>query len=171
MIILNHMDSWYKHSAWYNTLPCSTAQMISQPPENTTAALGANATFSCHGTGSVLWQINGTQVQDASQLPMFSNVCVFVPLPNDSSSELIMTASTTTNASLTIVCVVQPSPGVQPWSSIKSSPVQLLVYGKSACMMNIIIIIVHMEGGIFLHKDLIPKVNFLLIHTIILWAF
>ena len=109
------------------------AHVILQPPESTTAALGTNATFSCRGSGRVLWQINGTQVQDAGQVPMFSSICVFVPLPKDSSNELIVTASTTTNASLMIVCVVEPRPGVQPWSSnIKSSPVQLLVYGKCA---------------------------------------
>ena len=43
--------------------------MMTQPPVSTTAALGANATFSCRGTGGVLWQINGTQVQAASQVP------------------------------------------------------------------------------------------------------
>ena len=118
--------------------------MISQPPESTTAALGTNATFSYRGTGSVLWEINSTQVRAASQVPLFSSICVFVPLPNDSSNELFVTASTTTNASLMIVCVVQPSPGVQPWSSNKSSPVQLLVYGKSACMP---ISRIQMEGG------------------------
>ena len=112
--------------------PC-IAQVILQPPESTTAALGTNATFSCRGNRKVLWEINGTQVTDASQVPMFSSIiCVFVPLPKDSSSELIVTASIKTNASLEIVCVVQPRLGVQPWSSNKSSPVHLLVYGKSA---------------------------------------
>jgi hypothetical protein len=107
--------------------------VILEPPESTTAALGTNATFSCHGNGKVLWQINSTQVQDASQVPEFSStLCVFVPLPNDNMSELIVTASIKTNASLMLTCVVEPSPDVMPWSSDKSSPVQLLVYGKSA---------------------------------------
>ena len=39
-----------------------TAQTLTQPPESTTAALSTNATLSCRGTGSVLWQINGSQV-------------------------------------------------------------------------------------------------------------
>ena len=111
--------------------------MISQPPESTTAAQGANATFSCHGNGKVLWEINRTQIRDASQLPIFSSICVFVPLPNDSSSELTVTASTTTNASLTIICVVEPGANVRPWSLNKSSPVQLLVYGKCAWLPGI----------------------------------
>ena len=72
--------------------------MISQPPVSTTAALGTNATFSCRGAGSVLWQINGTQVQAqaASQVPKFENAQVqvfFFPLPRPSSSELIVTAT------------------------------------------------------------------------------
>ena len=128
------MNSWYKHSAWYHVLPYSIAQVISQPPESTTAALGANATFSCRGNGKVLWEINNTQVRDASQLPTFSSICVFAPLPKDSSSELIVTASTTTNASLIIICVVEPGANVRPWSSNESSPVQLLVYGKCAVL-------------------------------------
>ena len=105
--------------------------MILQPPESTTAALGANATFSCRGNGKVLWEINGTQVQDASQVQMFSSIYVFVPLPNDSISELIVTASTTINASLTIVCIVEP----EHYNNIiayNSSQVQLFVYGKCA---------------------------------------
>ena len=42
-----------------------TARLITQPPVSTTSALGTNSTFSCHGTGSVLWQINDIQVRDA----------------------------------------------------------------------------------------------------------
>ena len=102
--------------------------MITQPPVSITAALGANATFSCRGTGSVLWRINGTQVQDASQLPAFESVLVFVPLPRLSSSELIITATEVTNATLVIVCEVDP--GIGMGDIVMSEPVQLLVYGK-----------------------------------------
>ena len=109
--------------------------MITQPPVSTTAALGTNATFSCRGTGSVLWQINGTQVRDASQVPNFENAQVFVPLPTPTSSELIVTATEVTNASLMIICVVDP--GVEIGNVVMSDAVQLLVYGKSACMMNL----------------------------------
>ena len=103
----------------------STAQMITQPPVSTTAALGTNVTFSCRGTGSVLWQINGTQVRDASQLPIFESMLVYVPLPSDSFSELIVTA---TNTNLTIICVVDP--GIGMGDVVKSDAVQLLVNGK-----------------------------------------
>ena len=102
--------------------------MITQPPVSTTAALGTNATFSCRGTGSVLWQINGTQVQDPLQLPAFESFLVYVPLPTPSSSELIVTATRVTNATLVIVCVVDP--GIGMGSLVMSDAVQLLVYGR-----------------------------------------
>ena len=107
--------------------------MITQPPVSTTAALGANATFSCRGTGSVLWQINGTQVGDASRVPNFERILVYVPLPRPSSSELIVTATEVTNASLMIICVVDP--GIGMGELVMSDAVQLLVYGTSAPLL------------------------------------
>ena len=98
---------------------------------STTAALGTNATFSCRGAGSVLWQINGTQVRDASQLPAFESILVFVPLPRPSSSELIVTATEVTNATLEIICIVDP--GIGMGDLVKSDAVQLLVYGRYLC--------------------------------------
>jgi hypothetical protein len=117
------------------TYTCDTAQTITQPPENTTAALGTNATFSCRGTGSVLWQINGTQVRDASQpqVPAFERIQVFVPPPRDSSSELIVTATRVTNATLVIICHVDP--GFEMGDPIMSAAVHLLVYGMSVPML------------------------------------
>ena len=102
--------------------------MLIQPPESTTAALGTNATFSCRGIGRVLWQINGTQVQDASQVPVFANAQVFVPLPRDNFSELIVTATRDTNATLMIMCHVDPFKGVG--DPDRSDLVRLLVYGE-----------------------------------------
>ena len=99
--------------------------MITQPPVSTTAALGTNATFSCRGTGSVLWQINGIQVRVASQLPSFETILVYAPLPSDGYSELIVPA---TNTSLVIICVVDP--GIGMGDVVKSDTVQLFVYGK-----------------------------------------
>ena len=107
----------------------STGQMITQPPVSTTAALGTNATFSCRGIGRVLWQINGTQVRGASQPPVFAIAQIFVPLPRDNFSELIVTATRETNATLVIICTVDPISGVG--DSVGSDPVQLLVYGMS----------------------------------------
>ena len=106
--------------------------MITQPPVSTTAALDTNATFSCHGIGRVLWQINSTQVQDAGQVPGFANVQVFVPPPRDNFSELIVTATGETNATLMIICQVHPFRGVG--KADRSEPVQLLVYSTS-CMI------------------------------------
>ena len=102
--------------------------VILQPPESATLALGTNATFRCSGNGNVLWRINNTQVRDESQVPLFSSIGVFVPLPSNNISELIVTASTKTNATLVIICVVELGVG----HSTESSPVQLLVYGRSA---------------------------------------
>ena len=103
--------------------------MITQPPESTTVVLGTNVTFTCHGDGEVFWEINNTQVSGASLVPAFAEVMVFVPLPNDRFSELIVTGSRENNATLVIMCVVNPGVGVGDIE--KSEPVQLLVYGKS----------------------------------------
>ena len=104
---------------------------------STTAALGTNATFSCRGTGMVLWQINGTQVRDASQLPIFESTLVYVPLPRDSSSELIVTATEVTNATLVIGCVVDPGIGMGNLGI--SDAVHLLVYGRYLCYNDVIL--------------------------------
>ena len=103
--------------------------MLTQPPESTTAALGTNATFSCHGSGRVLWQIGNTQVIDETQVPGFASILqVYVPLPRDSSSELIVTATRETNATIMIICIVDPFSGVG--LANRSDPVTLFVYGK-----------------------------------------
>ena len=107
--------------------------MITQPPVSTTAALGTNATFSCRGAGSVLWQINGTQVHHPSQVPLFESILLYIPLPRASSSELIITATRVTNATLMIVCVVDP--GIGMGSLVMSDAVQLLVYGMSIVVL------------------------------------
>ena len=107
--------------------------MITQLPKITTAALGTNATFSCRGTGSVLWQINGTQVGDASQQLVFESILVYVPLPRPSSSELIITATEVTNASLMIICAVDP--GIGMGDILISDAVRLLVYGTPAPLL------------------------------------
>ena len=105
---------------------------------STSAPLGTNATFSCRGVGRVLWQINGTQVQDASQVPNFESILVYVPLPRPSSSELIMTATEVTNSTLMIICMVDP--GIGMGSLVRSDAVRLLVYGRYLCYNDVIFI-------------------------------
>ena len=70
-----------------------TAQLITQPPESTLAALGTNATFSCRGNGEIIWGIDGTQVLTEQHVQLFSREKVYVPLPTPCVSELIMTAT------------------------------------------------------------------------------
>ena len=104
-----------------------TAQgLIIQPPVNTTAALGTNVTFSCHGNGSVLWKINGQQIRDAIQLPVFEMVRLYVPLPKEDYSELFIATTLENNATRLIQCIVEQ--GIT--GRIKmSETVTLLVYG------------------------------------------
>ncbi len=116
---------------------CDTAQTIIQPPVSTTAALGTNATFSCRGAGSVLWQINGTQVLDAGQVPVFERVQVYVPLRRANSSELIVTATRQTNATLEIICAVDQ--GIVMGDLVRSDAVHLLVYGTCVCSIVMLI--------------------------------
>ena len=125
----------HTHTHTHTHTPSNThtpviAQIITQPPVSTTAALGTNATFFCRGNGRVLWQINGTQVQDASQVPSFANIQIFVPLPRNNSSELIVAATRETSATLMIICGVDPGVG-GIGGLVRSDPVQLFVYGMS----------------------------------------
>ena len=122
----------HTHTHTHPQIPTHTpsiAQIITQPPVSITAALDTNATFSCRGNGEVLWQINGTQIRTANQVPNFASIQVFVPLPRDSSSELIITATGETNATLIIICAVDQ--GVGMGTFVRSDPVRLLVYGMS----------------------------------------
>ena len=112
----------------YNKNIFVTAQLITQPPESTTAALSTNATFSCHGNGEILWEIDGTQVMTEQRVQLFSREKVYVPLPTPSVSELIMTATEVNNFTRTIQCVVDQGIGVGEIED--SDPVYLFVYGK-----------------------------------------
>ena len=104
-----------------------TAQeLITQPPVNTTTALGTNATFSCRGNGPVLWSISNTQIRDANQLSGFEMVGIYVPLPKDNFSELIITATLKNNATRMIQCIVDQ--GII--GKINMNVVTLLVYGE-----------------------------------------
>ena len=93
---------------------------------NTTAALGTNATFSCRGDSNITWEINGRQIRDRDEVDTFrTQLKVYVPLPKPSFSELIFTASTTTNCT-SVVCLVGPRNG--PVNT--SEEVKILAYGK-----------------------------------------
>ena len=61
-------------------------------------------------------------------MPNFERILVYVPLPRSSSSELIVTATRANNATLMIICVVDP--GIGMGDIVRSNAVQLLVYGK-----------------------------------------
>ena len=106
------------------------AQLITQPPESTTTALSTNATFSCHGNGSVFWEINRTQVLTESQVREFAQgTQEYVPLPTSSFSLLIMTATVDNNfTQIEVICLVDPGLGVGELQ--ESNSVHLLVYGE-----------------------------------------
>ena len=84
----------------------TTGQMITQPPVSTTAALGTNATFACHGDAQVFWKITGTSITSADQLPIFAREKIYASLPTPRFSELIMTATAENNFTRTIQCLV-----------------------------------------------------------------
>ena len=106
----------------------SAQQLITQPPVNTTAALDTNVTFSCHGNGCVLWEINSTQLINPDHVPQFKVAGVYPPLPRPNYSELIITA-THSNNNTRIQCVVeQGSSG--SGNTNKSDEVILFVFGE-----------------------------------------
>ena len=94
---------------------------------NTTAALGTNATFTCHGDGLVFWKISGTQAITSELVSLFAEEQVYIPLPNQSYSELIMTATNKSNFTRAIQCLVALSNIDTP---DESDTVYLLVYGE-----------------------------------------
>ena len=115
-----------------HTHTLSTAQQITQPPVNTTAALGTNATFSCSGVGDqIFWEVSNTQIITSDLVMNFaSQVQVYAPLPTDQGySELFVMATIGNNASLPIRCNV--GVGNAPTGNIvESNTVFLTVYGK-----------------------------------------
>ena len=106
------------------------AQLITQPPESTTAALGTNATFTCAGNGQVRWQVTGTQVLTQELVELFAADGVYVPLPTPNFSELIITASVKYNVTGQGAVVCQVDPGIGVGQVEESDPVRLLVYGE-----------------------------------------
>ena len=109
-----------------------TAQQITQPPVNTTAALGTNATFSCSGVGDqIFWEVVNTQIITSDLVMNFaSQLQVYAPLPTDQgSSELFVMATIGNNASLPIRCYVAVG-GTATGSIVESSTVVLTVYGE-----------------------------------------
>ena len=131
------------HTATHIIIIIFIAQILTQPPGTTTAALGTNATFTCRGNGRVLWQINGTQFTYDSQVSAIARVQVFVPLPRDGFSELIVTATRVINATLVIICVVDP--GIGMGNLVRSDPVRLLIYGKCLSMLALMLYTVNVE--------------------------
>ena len=115
-----------------------TAQLITQPPENVTAALGTNATFTCRGNGKVLWEVDGTQIMTEQQVQLFAEVGVYVPLPTPSVSELIMTATEMNNFTRSIICRVDP--GIRVGAVEKSDPVHLTVFGEYRSIFTMILL-------------------------------
>ena len=111
---------------------CITAQQIIQPPVNTTAAVGTNATFSCSGVGEqIFWEVSGTQITTPELVMNFaSQVQVYAPLPtNQGSSELFVMATMGNNASLPIRCNVGVG-NAAAGTIVESSTVFLTVYGE-----------------------------------------
>ena len=109
-----------------------TAQQITQPPVNTTAALGTNATFSCSGVGDqIFWEVSGTQITTSELVLRFArDAQVYAPLPtNQSSSELFVMATIENNASLPIRCNVGVG-SADAGTIVESSTVFLTVYGE-----------------------------------------
>ena len=120
------MYGTHTHTHIHTRTP-SPGQMITQPPVSTTAALGTNATFSCHGDGLVFWSISGTQTITSELVSLFAEEQIYAPLPNQGSSELIITATADNNFTQTIQCLVSLSSLDSPMGS---DIVRLLVYGE-----------------------------------------
>ena len=100
-----------------------------QPPVNTTAALDTNVTFSCHGNGCVLWEINRTQVRNPYLVSGYKVEGVYPLLPRPNNSELIITA-THSNNNTRIRCIVEGGLDGSGNTNIKSDKVILLVFGE-----------------------------------------
>ena len=96
-------------------------RLITQPPTNTTAALGTNATFHCRGNGEIHWKVNDTEITDLSLIQDFEQIGIYTPLPKDTLSSLIVTATEKNNHTHEFRCLINTE---------ESEKSQLLVYGE-----------------------------------------
>lgn len=117
----------------------TTGQMITKPPVLTTAALGTNATFTCCGDGKVSWKINNTQANANDLVPLFAQQHIYVHLPIQGSSELIITATVDNNYTLSIQCNVAAD-SIRT-EAVESDIVYLLVYGECTVAHNFNVVI------------------------------
>ena len=101
--------------------------MITQLPVSTAAALDMNATFTCGGDDIVTWEVIGTRITSADQLPIFAREKIYASLPTPRFSELIVTATAENNFTRTIKCLVTLGTIDTP---AESEIVRLFVYGE-----------------------------------------
>ena len=96
---------------------------------STTAPLGTNVTFTCHGDYLIFWQINGTQTLSITSelVSLFAQEQIYVPVRKHGFSMLIITATANNNFTHEIECLVAKSGIDQP---VVSEVVHLLVYGE-----------------------------------------
>ena len=109
-------------------------------PENISAPLGTNATFSCtvrHAT--ILWKINETHVKTDSQINAAMEKGVFIRSSSESeetnSSSLVVLASEQNNGTSSFACVADA--GFDNILHV-SDPVYLTVFGRYQCLHVIV---------------------------------
>ena len=92
--------------------------------------MNVNVSFRCtvNSTVTIIWSINGTQVTVESQVVNFANSFVYVPLPSDDHSEVIITARKSNNNTM-VQCVAIDFATV-PLTPQFSDEVILKVYGE-----------------------------------------
>ena len=107
---------------------------ILEAPVQTTAPLGANATFRCTVVGRIFWELDNVQILTEDLVAGQRGVNRYVPLSTANHSEAVLTATFMNNGTV-VQCHVEEFEVVGPPLLLNSSEeVSLLVFGEFLSM-------------------------------------
>ena len=103
---------------------------VLSPPVGSVAPLNVNVSFRCtvNSGVTIIWSINQTQISVDSQVVLFASRFLYVPLPTNDHSEMIITARKFNNNTM-VKCVAADLNAVPIRSQI-SDTVTLKVYSE-----------------------------------------
>ena len=106
--------------------------VITEAPQNITAPIGTNVTFTCRGNGEIIWIVGEVQARSQSRVTSLAEEGVFVELGRFNFSQVVMFATVNLNMSnfRFVSCRVETGDIISGSDSVDSQEVSLLAYGE-----------------------------------------